>query len=76
MSGAAKQFQTYAEYAECREQATVMYWQAFHDAGYKPADQAEIDKLDRRLETATLYHCWPQGGPDALKTLPGAPEGG
>ena len=73
LASSARQFESYSEYEECLEQAQGMYRRILDDSGYELMDLIEIRKLDRRYKTASVYHCWPVGGPEALPELPGAP---
>ena len=64
------QFNSYAEYVACKEQAEGVYWQAFEELGYELTDPTEQEALDIHVRVTAKGYCYPEGGVEAL---PGAP---
>ena len=64
------QFESYAAYVACKEQAEGVYWQAFEELGYELTDPTEQEALDIHVRVNAKGYCYPEGGVEAL---PGAP---
>ena len=66
-----RQYQTYAEYTECKGQAEALYWETLESVGHELASDQEKQQLSRRIASVAHFHCYPEGN---LEDLPGAPE--
>ncbi len=66
----SRQFKTYSEHVECKEQAEGIFWHALEDLGYELTDPTEQEALDIHVRVNAKGYCYPEGGVEAL---PGAP---